>query len=414
MYRYSVNQERIMFFPQRPPDRFAIRDLEYVAAGASVLGSSGGGSYAAAVDLLAQLRATEQRNGASLAPVRVQAYDEQSNACVLAMLGSPIRSDALLLDEMQAAISNTLAAIEQSCGVKMAYVIPVEIGAINSLVPLVAAIMDPSLTVIDGDGAGRAVPQLRQTTFAGAADLAPGPCAIGNCETNTERAQSVILNLTTTAQAEALARNIVAGSFTSLAGYAGWPSTAANRFALRGNYLPGTLTQAWQLGQFMLEHPGPALTSDMVGIIGGITDRETTAVLRNVYITGVWQNTAGGFDSATIRLDDAPQGEPSAETYFLHSINESLLLYSSRSTVPMILAPDSICYYSETTGCGFSNSTRDIAAYQNNATPISVIKVKAARQLTEACGVMPSFQQLLDKLAVMHESRPQSAKVEIP
>ena len=70
-------------------------------------------------------------------------------------------------------------------------------------------------------------------------------------------------------------------------------------------------------------------------------------------------------------------------------------------TVPDIIAPDSICYYSESNGSGFSNATDNLAGYFNPGTgkstgrPVSVIKVDAAPEFAKATGVVASFAGLL-------------------
>ncbi len=76
-------------------------------------------------------------------------------------------------------------------------------------------------------------------------------------------------------------------------------------------------------------------------------------------------------------------------------------MYFSLSNMPDIIAPDSICYYSESTGLAFSNATDDLAVYFNAITrkstgqTVSIIMVKAAPQLYQATGVVASFAGLL-------------------
>ena len=76
-------------------------------------------------------------------------------------------------------------------------------------------------------------------------------------------------------------------------------------------------------------------------------------------------------------------------------------MYSSLSSVPDIIAPDSICYYSESNGRGFSNATDDLAGYFDPGTgkstgrTVSVIKVNAAPEFSKATGVVASFAGLL-------------------
>ena len=378
--------------PAQVPAAFGITDFYYVAAGAAVLGSGGGGSYTDALGVLGELSKT------TFAPVPVQPYPGNVNACVLAMMGSPDAGQSLHLKDIEGAIANTMQALVNATTSQYNWVAPVELGALNSMVPLIAGTMNPGLTVVDGDGCGRAVPQLVNTTYSGAPALLVSPCVLGNQATDPGQAQSTVLNVSTTAQAETLARGVVTADFGSIAGLAAWPSLASNQFALSGNYIEGTLSQAWILGQYMVESPGPLTTAEVANCIQGISGRTTGIIATGLYITQVSQTTAGGFDTGIVRLDNAPAGQPSTATYYLYNTNESLLLYASAASAPVAIAPDSICYYSESTGRGFSNAADDLAPYLGTSQQVSLLTVAALPQLTQAAGVMEAFAALLLKI----------------
>jgi DUF917 family protein len=251
--------------------------------------------------------------------------------------------------------------------------------------------------VVDGDGCGRAVPQLVNTTYSGAPALLVSPCVLGNQATDKTQVQTTVLNVSTTEQAETLARGVVTADFGSIAGLAAWPSLASNQFALSGSYIEGTLSQAWILGQYMVES-GPLTTAEVANCIQGISGRTATVIATGLYITQVSQTTAGGFDTGIVRLDNAPAGQPSTATYYLYNTNESLLLYSSAASSPVAIAPDSICYYSESTGRGFSNAADDLAPYLGTTQQVSLLTVAALPQLCQAAGVMEAFAALLLKI----------------
>ena len=87
----------------------------------------------------------------------------------------------------------------------------------------------------------------------------------------------------------------------------------------------------------------------------------------------------------------------------MYNLNENLIMYSAASTTPDIIAPDSICYYSESTGRGFSNASDDLAQYldaktgRSTGNQVSVIAVQTAPQLYNTPGVVASFAALLRK-----------------
>ena len=376
---------------------YGLTDFQYIAAGAAILASGGGGSYQDAMDILQEL-ADSGWSGT----VRVQDYDGATNGCVLAIMGSPDAAASMTLADIRFSISNTLSQFAASTGLTPGCVIPVEIGPINSIVPLIAAAMsNGKLWVVNGDGAGRAVPELPQTTYSGSANLAASPCVLANDAQNSRAVQSSLLNAGTAAEVETLAGGVVS-AFGSFSGIALWPSSAGNGYALTGNYIAGTLTQAWLLGRHLLTALIPPSTADIASTIGNITGRNATAIITNFYITAVTQSTSSAsLDAGIIRLDNALNQADSTETHYLYNLNENLIMYSSLSALPDIIAPDSICYYSESTGRGFSNATNDLAAYFDSSTgkstgkPVSIIKIEAAPELYNASGVVSSFAALL-------------------
>ncbi len=372
-------------------------DFQAIAAGAAVLASGGGGSYQDALTILQQLEATGW-NGT----VKVQPYDGVTNACVLAIMGSPDAADGLTLTAVSNAIRNTVSVFEASTGGSLGCAIPVEIGPINSLVPLIAAALSGGkLWVVNGDGAGRAVPELPQTTFSGSATLAASPAALASDQAVASQVESAVLKANTAAKVESLAGGVV-GAFGGYSGIALWPSNASNGFALSGNYIADTLTPAWELCQLLLNAPKAPTTGELALAIELITGRAATPVATNFYITAVTQSTtSASLDCGIIRLDNAPLQSDSTQTHTIYNLNENLIMYSSSGTAPDAIAPDSICYYSEGTGRGFSNASDDLALYFDAATgkstgvPVSVIRVRTAPQLYQAQGVLASFAGLL-------------------
>ncbi len=378
-------------------ESYGLTDFQAIAAGAAVLASGGGGSYHDACEVLQQL-ADQGWSGA----VPVQDYDGATNACVLAIMGSPDAAEGLTLAAIQNSIANTVQVLQASTGTTLGAFIPVEIGPINSLVPLIGAAMWPgALWVVDGDGAGRAVPELPQTTFTGTALLAPCPAALASDASVPASMESAVLGASTAARVETLAGGVVAG-FGGYSGIAMWPSNASNGFALSGSYIKGTLGQARALGLQLLQAVTPLATSAVASAITTITGRPATAVVTNFFITAVTQSTSSAsLDSGVIRLDNTSDPRQSTQTHYLYNLNENLIMYSSSSPVPDIIAPDSICYYSESTGRGFSNASDDLALYFDAATgkstgqAVSVISVKTAPQLYNTPGVVASFAALL-------------------
>jgi DUF917 family protein len=376
---------------------YGLTDFQYIAAGAAILASGGGGSYQDAMNILQELT-----DSGWSGTVRVQDYDGKTNGCVLAIMGSPDAAASMTLADIQYSVRNTLSQFVASTGLTPGCVIPVEVGPINSIVPLIAAAMsNGELWVVNGDGAGRAVPELPQTTYSGSANLAASPCVLANDARVPGKVQSALLNAGTAEEVETLAGGVVS-AFGSFSGIALWPSSADNGYALTGNYIAGTLTQAWLLGRHLLAALIPPTTADVATTIRNITGRNATAIVTNFYITAVTQSTSSAsLDAGIIRLDNALNQADSTETHYLYNLNENLIMYSSLNAEPDVIAPDSICYYSESTGRGLSNANDDLAGYFDSSSgkstgkTVSIIKIAAAPELYNASGVVSSFAALL-------------------
>lgn len=329
---------------------YGVNDFRCVAVGAAILASGGGGSYSDAVHVLDEL---ENRGWAG--SVAVQPYDGATSACVLALMGSPDAADVMTLGDIERAIAHTVRTFETATATTLGAVIPVEIGPINSIIPLIASALPNNAIgwVVDGDGAGRAVPELPQTTYSGSRILAAAPCVLANDDLLSETAQSAVLTAQTAAQVETLAGGIVS-AFGSFSGIALWPSNAANGYALSGCYLPGTLAQSHALGQYLLTAQSPRSTVNVSEKIIALTGRMATPIATNFYLTGVSQSTnASSLDTGVIRLDNSRDHAASTETVYLYNLNENLIMYSSARAEPCIIAPDSICITPRVPGGGF-------------------------------------------------------------
>ncbi len=375
--------------------QYAYEDFLAVATGAAILASGGGGSYTDAMNVLAELSHWQ-------GTVTVQDYNAGSTCAVLALMGSPDAADGLTLSDIANSVANTVAQFGGATGFPLECVIPVEIGPINSIVPLIAALMNEFTGiqwVVNGDGAGRAVPELPQTTYSGYMPVSPA--ALADNAGQLRQAQAATLTAPSAAQMEELAGGIVS-AFGSVSGIALWPSNTSNDYALTGNYISGTLEQARQLGLFLLNAASPPSAAAVASQISQLCARPASVVADNFYITSVSQTTTSqSLDTGVIRLDNTMDPANSTDTRYIYNLNENLIMYSAQSTVPDIIAPDSICYYSSAVGRGFSNATDDLAVYYDSTTgrstgkTVSVLRVAALPQFYQAPGVVSSFATLL-------------------
>lgn len=141
-----------------PAKKIELDDVADLARGAAILGTGGGGDpYIGALMLRDVLL-----EGHSVQVVDVESLADDALAVPFGMMGAPTVIVEKIPNggEMVAALRTT----EQYLGEAAQAVMCAEIGGLNALVPLVLAARC-GLPVLDGDGMGRAFPQLQMTTY---------------------------------------------------------------------------------------------------------------------------------------------------------------------------------------------------------------------------------------------------------
>jgi len=212
-------------------------DLGPIATGAAVLGTGGGGN-----PYLGMLRTRELLRAGR----RVHALDPDEvadDALVVTAggMGAPVVSwEKLPRGEEEA---DAVRALEEHLGRSVDVVAPLEMGGSNSLVALaVGALLD--LPVLDGDGMGRAFPELQMVTYL-IYGVAPAPAAVAD-----EKGNRTVLSHVADAYAlERLARAVT----IEYGGHAGLAMCVMSGEQARSTCVPRTLTLARRIGQAIAE-----------------------------------------------------------------------------------------------------------------------------------------------------------------
>lgn len=142
-------------------DRITLADLQYLDTGAGILGTGGGGDPRLG---RLRLRTLFEDDDYPDAVELVAPGDLPADATVASVggMGAPTISREKFPKGDEDLSS--LRAIERFSGEQVDAVIPGEIGGANSMAPLCVAAM-ADLPVVDGDGMGRAFPELQMDTF---------------------------------------------------------------------------------------------------------------------------------------------------------------------------------------------------------------------------------------------------------
>lgn len=211
-------------------------DIEALAIGAAILGTGGGGN-----PYLGKLRCLRELESATVALVSIDELADDAAVVPVGGIGAP----AITIEKLEEGHEGVraLRAIERSCGRSADALIAAEIGGGNSLTPIITA-AQVGLPVVDGDGMGRAFPEMQMTTFSIYGHRST-PAAIADDKGNIVLFQHAISEL----WYERLARTAVVSMGGTVIG-AEAPMTGEY---VRRAAVPGTVSKAIALGKLVLE-----------------------------------------------------------------------------------------------------------------------------------------------------------------
>jgi len=244
---------------------------------------------------------------------------------VVAGMGSPVAARDVPFIH---APVRAFEALESVVGHSIPYVLPLEVGGGNSISPMFVA-AKKGIPLVDGDGAGRAIPELEMTTYVIYGESL-SPLAMAN-----EASVSAVLYVEDPRECENVARAITT-QLGMLAGFATHPMTGRR---MKEVLIPHTLTQAEDVGRALREakvggdDPVDAVVAHMQG-----------RLLGKGRITEVVSETSGGFDKGRVVVDDGLR---------VDFKNESML--ARRGGSPVAMVPDLICCL-ETGGQALTNA----------------------------------------------------------
>jgi DUF917 family protein len=286
-------------------------ELRDIVIGAGLLGAGGGGSAAEGMKLVD--RVLEYGEAVKLAtPEELPA---SSWGAVIAGVGSPKSS----LSRVRS-VSPTMALdlLANEVHKEFSFVIPFELGAGNSLNPMLAAIQK-DIPMVDGDPCGRAVPEIHMTTFyLGGIPVTPLALA-------TEDKILAVISTPQAYDAERVTRAITA----ELSGVSAIAAQAMNAQDLQRLVIPGTTTLVEQIGRTIRETRSSR--GDIAEVLSKRFRGRLLAEGRIVELTG---ETKGGFDFGIAEIG----GELPASIHFQ---NENMIAFRNGELLAVV--PDLIC-----------------------------------------------------------------------
>ncbi len=314
-------------------------DLENIAKGACFLASGGGGTYDSGKHLSNHFVISDYYKTAQFNITDIDDIDMTGYAVVVAYIGAPEAIKTVNYPKGAVRAVEEIQRILKSQGHELKYVVPVEVGALSSIVPCLVA-SKLHLSVINGDGAGRAVPELTMLSFS-AEGVSCKPTVMTNSDTFT-----VDLNvgeenpsgqaISDASVIEKIARPMLElTQFNQIAGLAIWVMTPAQiKTAIKSK---GSLLLAKETGEKIAAHG----LNEVMALLTQKGKKIFHLFSGTFDEKGCTSLTAGGFDHGTITITDG-------KNQFINIYqNELLLAWKSNSSEPAVMAPDSITFFVE-------------------------------------------------------------------
>lgn len=301
------------------------QDVEYVALGAAILGTGGGGNA-----YLGKLRAWQQlRAGRRIRIISPASLKDDDVVIVVGGIGAPTVGN----EKMEAGDEGYRAvrAVEQAIGRKATALGTDEIGGSNAIEPMIAAAL-ADLPMVDADGMGRAFPELQMNTFF-IYGVKPAPGAL--CD---EKGNVVVFNEVASATwLEKLARaGTVAMGCT--AAFALPPITGKQ---IKDYGVKHTVSQAWRLGRAVF-----TARAEKRDPVAEILAHEHGKLLFRGKVVDLKRWTTGGFARGKVEVEGF--GDFGAQTLSIEFQNENLI--ARNGDVVVATVPDLICIVDSETG----------------------------------------------------------------
>lgn len=307
--------------------KIGLHEIENIAVGAAVLGTGGGGD-----PHIGKLMAKQAIK--EFGPIEVLTMDELDEEALVVpagMMGAP----TVLVEKAPSGkeASAAFEALENYLGKSIQAVIPFEIGGVNSMIPLALAAR-LQLPVVDGDGMGRAFPEMQMKTFS-IEGISATPLVLAD-----EKGNSAILNHTiSNLWAERLARNLC----TQMGGSATVAMYSMNGTEVKAHAIFDTLTFAETIGKslYKAKQTGIHPIEEVRRLTGGFQLFEGKVV-------DIHRVTEGGFAKGTASFEGLNAYADSSENLTLHFQNEHLL--AKRGEEVLCVTPDLITVLDAETG----------------------------------------------------------------
>ena len=302
-----------------------IEDFECLAIGAGILGTGGGGN-----PYLAKIRTNKYLNeGSTITLVDIDSLPDDALVVSVGGMGAPTVGIERLPrgDETYRA----MRGLEQYLGKKFTHLIAGEIGGGNAFAPMIVAAQS-GLPVIDGDGMGRAFPELQMDTFM-IAGIPPSPAVLADHVDHI----TVFDNIDDPKTLERFARVVT----IQMGGAAGLALSVGSKETVRDAAIPDTTSLAMAIGAAVIQ--ARSGRGNPVDAALSVTGGER---LFEGKIVNVARRNEDGFAKGILELDGT--GKHAGDRIEIDFQNENLIVRTP-SGETLAIVPDLICLVDEDT-----------------------------------------------------------------
>ncbi|TDT67363.1 DUF917 family protein [Hypnocyclicus thermotrophus] len=353
------------------------QDLEAIILGGLFLGAGGGGGKNEAI--IIQNKILEYINQGKEINITTVNDNSLNSGAVVAMMGSPL---ALKKDNDYSAPSRAFNTLSKHMNENFNFTLPIEIGAVNSLIPILTAAQLDNLFVLDADGSRRAVPQLQLTTYS--KDIKIAPAVLSNDNLNnyinshlnitidSEKINDLLSSDISDAEIlESIARNILSSNiFECLCGISFYPFKKSELNKLADSTIQNTLSLIYKIGKNFIENNDRNLVQyiynlfynnkkELTTFFGGIKPIKIFKGEFVEYIPGSIDKK--GFDFGTIIIKNENQ--------------EMHIFFENENLLSSLHETKKINKYKSTHKCNLWGMAPDTISYVTNEGPLSNVEV---------------------------------------
>ena len=324
-------------------------ELEQIVNGACFLASGGGGPISLAQSCID----ASFKDGDTVEVVDVDSISDDDWIVLSSGMGLP--SGDFNPSELNMSVLNVTEVMQDWCSKNkenfenFKYIIPVEVGTINSVLPIIACKLAKDkgidLKVLNADPAGRSVPTLPLTLFAGHnCDFYPNFMASG-----AEEPLYASYKMDTLDQVQDyFAQLFTSTAFNNSGGIALYPMSKKD---LKPNYyINNTMLDALNIGK-IIEQTGSSKkrVNDIVDYMNNVsTEKRKTKKIFTGILQNIEETVVDGTNVGTLIIEGTDEYD--GKTLDVTTKNENLfanIIDKDGVSKPYIMGPDSICYLLE-------------------------------------------------------------------